>query len=228
MNTFFDTILWILAASLLGFGISAVFSGWLRLSRRVFLIPYIGLIGGFLVWFFRTNAIDLPGLLAENWIWGLVAGLLASILLVKNVRSQPNSRQTSGGELVFDLFWLGLAYGITDALFLNIMPVLAVWAGFSQAGVLDSWLAKIGAGILALLASLFVALAYHLGYREYRNRSVGLVLVGNAVITLAYLLSASPLGALISHTLMHIAATFQGPETTLQLPPHTKQFASTK
>jgi hypothetical protein len=84
-------------------------------------------------------------------------------------------------------------------------------------------LANVGVGILALLASLLVALAYHLGYCEYRNRSVGLVLAGNAVITLAYLLSASPLGALISHTLMHIAATLQGPETTLQLPPHTKQ-----
>jgi hypothetical protein len=192
MNTYIDTIFWLLAAGLLGFGISAIFSGWLRLSRRIFLIPYIGMTTLFLYGFFRVMNIYLPTLLSENWIWGLIAGFLASIFLVKNVRSQPNSRQTTGGELAFDLFWL----------------------------------AKVGVGILALLASLFVALAYHLGYREYRNRSVGLVLIGNAVITLAYLLSASPFGALISHTLMHLAATFQGPETTLQLPPHTDSSLS--
>jgi hypothetical protein len=162
-------------------------------------------------------------MLGENWIWGLVAGALVSVFLVSNVRSQPASRQTTGGELVFDLLWLGLAYGITDAFFLNVMPVLAVWIGFSQSGSSGSLLAKVVAGILALLASLFVALTYHLGYREYRNRSVVLVLFGNSVITLAYLLSGSPLGALLSHTLMHIAATLQGPETTLQLPPHRVQ-----
>jgi hypothetical protein len=71
-----------------------------------------------------------------------------------------------------------------------------------------------------LAASLLVTLAYHLGYPEFRSRKVGLVLVGNALITLAYLLSANPLGALISHTVMHLAAVIQGPETTIQLPPH--------
>jgi hypothetical protein len=59
-----------------------------------------------------------------------------------------------------------------------------------------------------------------LGYSELRNKSIGLVLVGNSLITLAYLLSTNPLGALLSHTIMHIAATVQGPETTIQLPPH--------
>lgn len=137
-----------------------------------------------------------------------------------NVRSQPASRQSTGGDLVLDIAWLGLAYGIVDALFLNVMPVLAVWAAFSHVGWAGSWPGKIGVGILALLASLWVTLAYHLGYSEFRNRSVGLVLVGNTLITLAYLLSTNPLGAILSHTAMHVAAVIQGPETTIQLPPH--------
>jgi hypothetical protein len=53
------------------------------------------------------------------------------------------------------------------------------------------------------------------GYAEFRNKSVGLVLVGNAVITLAYLVSANSLGAILSHTVMHVAAVIHGPETTL-------------
>jgi hypothetical protein len=53
-----------------------------------------------------------------------------------------------------------------------------------------------------------------------RNMTVVLVLCGNATITLAYLLSGNPLGAVISHIVMHLAAVVQGPETTTQLPPH--------
>jgi hypothetical protein len=225
MNAYLISIIWILAASLLGFGISAIFSGWLKWSRRIFLIPYIGLTTAFLFWFFRANEINIITLLMENWIWGVVAGVIVSALLVKNVRSQPASRDVTGGEFVFDIAWLGLAYGLIDALFLNVMPVLAVWISFSQVS-LPGWLGKIGAGILALFASLWVTLTYHLGYTEFRNRRIGLVLVGNSLITLAYLLSTNPLGALIGHTVMHIAASIQGPETTIQLPPHAQQGIS--
>jgi len=219
-NKFWLSVLWVLAASLLGFGISGVFSSWLRLSRRIFLIPYIALTGAFLYWFFRVNEIDLPALLAENWIWGVVAGIIVGAFLVNNVRSQPFSRGSTGRDLALDIAWLGLAYGIIDALFLNVMPVLTVWTGFSQLGWAGSWPGRIGIGILALCASLLVTLTYHVGYKEFRNKSVGLVLVGNTLITLAYLLSTNPLGAILSHTAMHVAAVIQGPETTIQLPPH--------
>jgi hypothetical protein len=225
INNIWSPILWVTGASLLGFSISILFSNWLKLSRRVFLIPYVGLSSAFLFWFFRTNEIDVFAFLGENWIWGIVAGVVVSIFLVNNVRSQPASRQTTGGELVFDIAWLGLAYGLIDALFLNVMPVLAIWNGFSQVGWAGSWLGKISIGILALLASLLVTLAYHAGYSEFRNRRMGLVLVGNALITLAYLLSTNPIGALLSHAAMHVAATIQGPETTLQLPPHNDLVA---
>jgi hypothetical protein len=222
MNDFGLSVLWVLAASLLGFGISAVFSSWLKLSRRVFLIPYIVLISAFLFWFFRANEISMVAILAENWIWGVIAGVIVGAFLVNNVRSQPASRQSTGRDLALDIAWLGLAYGTIDAMFLNVMPVLAVWAGFSQVTWADSWLGKIGVGTVALFASLLVTLTYHVGYSEFRNRSVALVLVGNALITLAYLLSTNPIGAILSHTVMHVAATVQGPETTIQLPPHRK------
>jgi len=219
-NGFWFSIGWVIAASLLGFGISALFSGWLKLSRRIFLIPYVILTSTFLYGFVLWSGVDAGTLIAENWIAGVIAGVLVGVFLVINVRSQPVSRQTSGGELVLDLAWLGLVYGMIDALFLNVMPVLALWHAFAEIGWTASVGGKIAVGGLALAASLLVTLAYHLGYPEFRSRKVGLVLVGNALITLAYLLSANPLGALISHTVMHLAAVIQGPETTIQLPPH--------
>lgn len=123
INNIWLSALWVLAASLLGFGISAVFSAWIKLSRRVFLIPYIGLTSLFLFLFFRVNEIDLFAFLVENWIWGLVAGVAVGAFLVNNVRSQPSSQQFTGSDLALDIGWLGLAYGIIDALFLNVMPV---------------------------------------------------------------------------------------------------------
>jgi hypothetical protein len=222
MNNTWLSILWVLAASLLGFAISALFSGWLKLRRRVFLIPYILLSCLFLIWFFQATEIDLLDRLAQDWVWGVIAGVIVGAFLVRNVRTQPASRQSKGGDLALDLAWLGLAYGLIDALFLNVMPVIAIQDGFSDLEWVGSWSGEIGVALLALSASLWVALTYHVGYLEFRNRRVGLVLVGNGLITLAYIVSGNPVGAMLSHTVMHVAATIRGPETTLQLPPHSR------
>jgi hypothetical protein len=205
---------------MLGFAISAVFAGWLRLERRRYLVPYVGLVSLFLYGFVALNEIDLAGMLTANWVWGTLAGTLVSVFLVKTVRAQPRSRQTSGMALIFDIGWAGLVYGMVDALFLNVIPVIAVWQGSSGFGWAATPIGKIAIGTAGLFASLLVTLAYHLGYPEFRNRKAGMVLAGNSVITLAFLLSGSPLGSILSHTVMHIAAVLQGAETTLQLPPH--------
>lgn len=212
--------LWIIAASGLGFGVAALFAGRLRLPRRLYLIPYVGLTGIFLYAYFAWSEVDVAALLTRNWAWGILAGVLIGAVTVANVRTQPATRQSTGGELVVDLSWLGLAYGLTDALFLNVMPVLVTWQGLASIGWTNSWLGRIGVGAVALGASLVVTFAYHVGYPEFRNKRVGLVLVGNGLITLAFLLSANPLGAIVSHVVMHLAAVLRGPDTTLQLPPH--------
>jgi hypothetical protein len=65
---------WVLAAGLAGFAISALFADWLRLSRRLFLVPYFAFSGAFLYGYSRWSGIDLGALFAHNWYWGLVAG----------------------------------------------------------------------------------------------------------------------------------------------------------
>jgi hypothetical protein len=220
MNGIASFLLWIVVACVLGFGLSAVFSGWLDLRRRFFLIPYVALVGGFLYTFTRLAALDLQALVSHHLLWGVLAGLAVGTFMVMNVRSQPSSRGSTGGGLLLDIAWLGVVYGGIDALFLNVMPVLAVLTALSRFAWTGTWLGKAGIGLIALCASLAVTLAYHLGYREFRNKRVGLVLVGNAIITLGYLLSGNPLAALIGHIVMHLAAAVQGPETTIQLPPH--------
>ena len=224
VNTFWSMLGWLVAAMGLGFGISYVFAGKMNFSRHRYLIPYVSLTTVFLYAFLVRSGIDLGALLVKNWGWGLLAGGLVSLFLVRTVRAQPLSRHTYGAELALDVTWAGLVYGLVDALFLNVMPVMVVWMGGSQFAWAGSVAGKIGLALLGLLASLLVTLTYHLGYPEFRNKSVMLVLVGNSLITLAYLLSGNPLGSIVSHTAMHVAAVFQGPDTTIQLPPHYQGY----
>jgi hypothetical protein len=211
---------WVIAASGIGFAISAIFAGRMKLPRHRFLIPYVFIASIFIAGFIMLNETELTPIFTTNWGWGILAGGLLSVYLVKTVRAQPATRHSGGVGLAFDMAWTGLVYGVVDALFLNIMPVIAVWMGVAQFAWATTLAGKIGVGFIALIASLLVTLTYHLGYPEFRNKSVFLVLLGNSLITLAFLLSGNPLGSLISHTAMHLAAVWQGPETTIQLPPH--------
>ena len=45
-------------------------------------------------------------------------------------------------------------------------------------------------------------------------------LIGNALLTLGFLLTGSPGAAIVGHVIMHAAAVVHGMETTVQLPPH--------
>ena len=224
MNLVQISILWLIGASLIGFGMSAIFSGWLKLSRRLFLIPYIAISGLVLFLFLYNNPIVNIEFWLHNWYWGLVASIIAGAFLVKNVISQPYSQTVKGLPFYVDMIWFGFAYGIIDGLLLNVMPVVAVLNIFSENNFLGNIPGQILIGVFALLASLFVTLFYHLGYPEFRNRSVLFVLLGNTIITLTFILSGNPLAAVLTHTIMHVAAVFRGPETTIQLPPHYQKL----
>jgi len=220
MVEFWSHLLWLLSAGLLGLLITAVFAGRFKLSRPKFLIPYVGsliiFIGSYILW----SKLNIFSLIIENWIWGVIAGFVVGGLLVKNVMSQSSPKAPIENNSILDYLWLGLTYGIIDSLFLNILPVLMIWKGFSLIGWTTGFIGWFFVSCFGLIASLFVTALYHLGYPEFRNKKLILVLIGNTVITLAYLISLNPLGAIISHTLMHVAAVYKGPETTVQLPPH--------
>jgi hypothetical protein len=221
MNTVWYAYLgWIAIAALFGFVVTFVFAGRLQLSRRVFLVPYVILTSVFLYSFIRWSGLSFWELLRHHWLWGLVGAVLLAIFLVKNIFSQPVSARTRGISLVFDILWLGMIYGLTDALFLSVFPVLAAWQSFSLLGWTLTWPGRIVVSLLAILASLLVTAAYHLGYPEYKGRALMGPVIGNTTMTLGYLITTNPLAAMISHMAMHIAGVFHGPASVVQLPPH--------
>ena len=221
MNTIWYTYpAWIIVAGLLGFAISFVFAGLLRLPRRIFLVPHILFSGLFLYAFFRWSGIPLQEMIKHNWIWGLIGAALLAVFLVKNVYSQPASLRTKGVTFAFDILWLGVLYGLIDALLLSVLPVFATWQAFTLLGWTTSWPGKILVGLVAILASFLVTAAYHLGYPEYKGKGLMGPVIGNTTMTLGYLLTTNPLAAMLSHIAMHTAGVFHGPASVTQLPPH--------
>lgn len=213
-------LVWIVAAAGVGFGVAAVFSNYLHLSRRLFLVPYMLLASGLVYAFFAWNHVDVIAQGTTNWVWSLVATVLLGAFLVKNVFSQRDSERTHGWILMLDMLWTGVIYGCVDALLLSVLPVLAIWQAFSQVVWTGTWLDQIIIGALAMAASLLVTAAYHLGYPEYKGPQVAAPLIGNGIMSLGYLLTGNPGVAIVSHMAMHVAAVLHGPATASQLPPH--------
>jgi hypothetical protein len=212
---------WIIAAAILGFSITVVFAGLLRLPRSAFLMVYLALVIPFLYAFMRWSKLSLGELIRNNWVWGVIAAVLIGAFTIRNILSQPSSTHSQGLSLVFDIAWLGIVYGALDALFLSVLPVLATWQAFSSLGWTQSLPGKLLVGCIALIASLFVTVAYHLGYPEYRIQ--GNIMgpsIGNGVMSLGYILTNNPISAVFSHIAMHIAGVLHGPATVIQLPPH--------
>jgi hypothetical protein len=211
---------WIAAAGLLGFALSMTFAGILRLPRNLYLIPYIGISGLFFYAYIRWSGTSISELIRHNWVWGLVGAVLLTLFTVKNILSQPASPRPEGFPLVFDLLWSGAAYGLMDALLLTVLPVLATWQAFTLLDWTTNWQGKILVGIIAVLTSVLVTAAYHLGYPEYRGTGLFGPVIGNTAMTLGYLITNNPLAAVFSHMAMHIAAVLHGSASVIQLPPH--------
>ena len=115
---------------------------------------------------------------------------------------------------------MGIAYGLTDALLLSILPVFATWQAFTLLNWTITLPGKILVGAIAMLVSILVTVAYHFGYREYRGKGIRGPVIGNTAMTLGYLLTNNPLAAILSHIAMHIAGVMRGPASVTQLPPH--------
>lgn len=208
-----------LLAAATGFATSFACATLLHLSRVVFVAVWTLVAGGFLWWYVRDQRIT-PGLqLRRRWLFGVIGGLFIGALLVQGVLRQAGSPAPQGGRLAIALGWLGLVYGTVDALVLSVVPVLAIY-GTRSADTLRQPTARWRFGLAAMFASLLVTGAYHLGFPEYRGTALTQPLIGNAMITAAYLMTGNPLAAIVSHVVMHGAAVLHGIDTAVQLPPH--------
>jgi hypothetical protein len=209
----------VLLAALLGFATSAIFSSCLHWPRGAFVLAYTALAGLFVALYARAARVRPLLQVRRRWLAGLLGGLLLGGLLAQGVSAQPASARPAGVALAGALAWLGVVYGAVDALLLTVVPVLSLY-GSRPPEVLSRVAGRMQWGTVAMLGSLAVTAAYHLGFAEFRGPGLTQPLIGNAILTGGYLLTGNPLTPLVGHMIMHAAAVLHGMETTVQLPPH--------
>ena len=159
-------------------------------------------------------------MLARRWVLAIVlglavAGVMAFIVLRHDATSRP-----SGVTLVAAVIWRGVVYGAVDGLFLSSFPILAVFAAFAGTRLRARTLGKIAIGVVALIASMLMTTAYHLGYSDFRSSKIARPVAGDVVWSVPTLVTLNPIGAPIAHVGMHIAAVLHSYHTDLFLPPH--------
>jgi hypothetical protein len=211
---------WLAALAAGGFAVPAVASAWLRLPRDA-LVLVNALAVSALAWaYLRWDATPVRVALRRYWAWGLAGAVLFGALASAGALRGVAASAAQGLAAVWAVLWLGGVYGVVDALLLNVLPVWIAWRLLRAEGADASWGRLLGAGALALLASLAVTAAYHLGYVEFRSAALFAPLFGNAILTLAYLLTRSPLAPLGAHAILHVSTVLLALDTAVTLPPH--------
>jgi hypothetical protein len=115
------------------------------------------------------------------------------------------------------LIWRGVLYGIVDTLLLTVFPCLVAYGLWHHdlAGVGR----KLGYGLTAVLLVLSVTATYHLGYRQYRSPALVSPEIGNVLYSVPTLLTLNPVGSLVWHASVHVAAVTHQYEGSTFTPP---------
>jgi hypothetical protein len=212
------SLLWLLVIIAASFLVSWLFATRWRVPRNPYIailgVMTIGLTAGYLLWI----GLAIGDVLTTGWVVGLVAGAAAGAITALAMTRMPSTLHRHGADEGIAFAWEGLVYGVTEGVLLSALPALIAWQMVHSlrwsgaAGDAGLW-------VVALLASVAVIVAHHLGYWEYRNRSLVPIVIACGLLTVAFLLSGSVLAPVVGHVIMHSAAIAHGTE----LPPHPRE-----
>lgn len=229
--TWWSQLIWLLAIALGSFLVTWIFTDLLRFTRTAYIGVLAVVTGVFLYGYLSWSNTDWGAFISHQWVWGLIGAAVAGPLLImvlalgaRRSKSQvlASTPRPEGLRLVGALLWEGAVYGAAEGLLLSVLPVLATWQALSALGWTNSWIGVVFSGLVALVASLFVIVVHHLGYREFRGPQIaGTAIIG--ILSLAYLLTVNPLAAMGGHIIMHTGAVLSGTE----LPPHQEKRVHT-
>ena len=189
-----------------------------RLQHDVYYLIYFAATLAVLASYVQRSKVDLRGWLRCRWLASLVLGLAATVFVVWSVLVRVDATpRPSGGYFAFEVVWRGLAYGVVDALLLSAFPAL-VALGLMRDRT-DGVARRVTFGALTFALISVITVSYHAGYVDFRNREMVGPLFGNAVISLPVIATANPLGSIVAHAAMHLAAVTHAYESKDRLPP---------
>jgi hypothetical protein len=203
------SLLWLIGVTAVAFAIAWA-SGTRVPMRRVVYVPVLfvvtaGLTLGYLAWL----GVGFADVASARWGWGVLAGVVAPILLWKPMTHQPVDRHVEGRQLRWELFWDGGVYGIAEGLLLSALPPFITWQMVHALGWTGSGGAVARWG-LPVLAAAAVVIIHHLGYWNCRNRILLPITLALSVLTVGFLVTASWIAPALGHVFMHFEATIHG------------------
>jgi hypothetical protein len=212
---------WLVAGLALGFFVPFVLADLLDVPRDLYYGIYAGSVFGFFFLWARMTRQSLGEMVRRRWGIALTLGLGFAALLalmvlgVEDATSRPDNLRVAGA-----VFWRGVVYGLADGLLLSAFPILAVFAAFAGSARLTRLRGKLSIGLVALLASLLMTSAYHLGYSDFRSAKLRSPVAGDVAWSVPTLATLNPIGAPIAHAGLHVSAVLHSYETDTFLPPH--------
>jgi hypothetical protein len=213
-------LVWFVGGAALAFATPYLFTCALDLQHDLYYLIYFTAILGFLSAYVAMMQVDVLHNFRYGWRWSLAIGVPVSAFLVAGVLARDSTGGPDGLYSMFEVLWRGLAYGVIDALMLTVFPGLVALA------LLRGNIAGLGRRLLfaavMLPLVLFITGVYHLGYEQFREDGIGAPEFGNTVISMPMLATANPIGSVIAHASMHIAADIHLYETDVYLPPQTE------
>jgi pimeloyl-ACP methyl ester carboxylesterase len=213
-------LVWLLAAGAVAFLVPFLFADVLEVPRDLYLALHVTAVGALFLGWARWNSVALRALLARNLAWAIGLGLTAGAVLAAIVFTFDATVRPGGLGFAAALLWRGVVYGAADGLLLGALPVLIVFAAFPFERGRAHLARTVGTGALALAAAYALTVVYHLGYSDFRGSKIAAPVRGTAIWTAPTLLTLNPVGAVIAHSGLHVAAVVHAYEGDTFLPPH--------
>jgi hypothetical protein len=212
---------WFAAVAFVAFLVPLVFSSTLDLQHDVYYFVYFAITCSVLGLYVRANDIDLMQVFTRNWKLSLAVGAASAVFVVWSVLGRLDlTPHPSGAYFAFEILWRGAFYGVVDALLLSAFPGLVAYELMNRD--LSGLSRRIAYGAITLALVMVITATYHYGYKDLQNtRGISQPEIGNTIISLPVIVSANPLGSIVAHTSMHLAAVTHSYESKDRLPPQT-------
>jgi hypothetical protein len=205
------SLLWLVGATAAAFVVAWLSGTRLHIRRGVYVPILFTVAAGLAVGYIAWLGVAFADVATAGWGWGLLAAVVAPIVLWKPMTHQPVDRHVEGRQLRWELFWEGGVYGVSEGVLLSGLPPFITWQMVHSLGWAGS-----GGGFarwaLPITAAGVVVVIHHLGYWNCRNRILIPITLALSVLTVGFMITASWIAPALGHVFMHFEATIHGVE----------------
>jgi hypothetical protein len=195
---------WYAAAAAVFFGVPLIGTDWLGLQPDLYYLGYFTVAVVIVTTFVVRHVTDLKDLWTLHLWQSIVIGALVGVTLAIGIFQQAGATHAEGWRFGFEIAWRGVIYGSVDALTLFVFP--AAVAYLLMHGNRSGFRRRAAFAGLTLMLSMFVTATYHLGYSEFRDQTIRYPEIGAVMANIPTALTGNPVGAVVTHTTMHVSA----------------------